>query len=63
MTRGILDPDEYYYRRVFTDAALLVDAVAGFEFVDADRIAVTGGSQGGGIALADGRAVTGRPSR
>ena len=52
MTRGILDPDEYYYRRVFTDAALLVDAVAGFEFVDPDRIAVTGGSQGGGIALA-----------
>lgn len=52
MTRGILDPDEYYYRRVFTDAALLVDAVAGFDFVDPARIAVTGGSQGGGIALA-----------
>lgn len=52
MTRGIRDPDEYYYRRVFTDAALLVDAVAGFDFVDPARIAVTGGSQGGGIALA-----------
>ncbi len=52
MTRGILDENEYYYRRVFTDAALLVDAVATLEHVDPDRIAVTGGSQGGGIALA-----------
>lgn len=52
MTRGIHDPDEYYYRRVFTDAALLVDAVASFDFVDPDRIAVTGGSQGGGISIA-----------
>ncbi len=52
MTRGILDKDEYYYRRVFTDAALLVDAVASLDGVDADRISVTGGSQGGGIALA-----------
>lgn len=54
MTRGILDPAAYYYRRVFTDAVRLVDAVAGMPFVDADRIAVTGGSQGGGIALAAG---------
>jgi cephalosporin-C deacetylase len=52
MTRGILDPASYYYRRVFTDAVRLVDAVARLPFVDADRIAVTGGSQGGGIALA-----------
>jgi cephalosporin-C deacetylase len=52
MTRGIDDPEDYYYRRVFTDAALLVDAVTTLGSVDADRIAVTGGSQGGGIALA-----------
>ena len=52
MTRGIHHPDDYFYRRVFTDAALLVDAVATFDFVDPDRIAVTGGSQGGGIAIA-----------
>ena len=52
MTRGILEKDDYYYRRVFTDAALLVDAVAGLEYVDPERISVTGGSQGGGIALA-----------
>ena len=52
MTRGISSPDEYYYRRVFTDAVRLIDAVAELPFVDADRIAATGGSQGGGIAIA-----------
>jgi cephalosporin-C deacetylase len=52
MTRGIGDPLDYFYRRVFTDAVRLVDAVRDFDFVNADRIAVTGGSQGGGISLA-----------
>lgn len=52
MTRGIDAPDGYYYRRVFTDAALLVDAVRALEAVDAERVAVSGASQGGGIALA-----------
>ncbi|RXZ46906.1 acetylxylan esterase [Agromyces binzhouensis] len=52
MTRGIHDPAEYYYRRVFTDAVLAIDAVRSLDVVDADRVAVTGGSQGGGIALA-----------
>ena len=52
MTRGILSPDDYYYRRVFTDAVLLVDAAQGFPFADPARILLTGGSQGGGIALA-----------
>jgi len=52
MTRGILDPREYFYRRVFTDAARLVDAVRELPFVDPDRVALTGGSQGGGITIA-----------
>ncbi len=52
MTRGILDPRAYYYRRLFTDAVRAVEAVGTLEGVDASRIAVTGGSQGGGIALA-----------
>ncbi|CAI9388780.1 acetylxylan esterase [Microbacterium sp. T2.11-28] len=52
LTRGIEDPSAYYYRRVFTDAVLAVDAVRGLDMVDASRVAVTGGSQGGGIALA-----------
>ena len=52
MTRGIHDQHAYYYRRVFTDAVRAVDATHALPFVDADRIAVTGGSQGGGIAIA-----------
>ncbi|MGC5169112.1 acetylxylan esterase [Microbacterium sp. DT81.1] len=52
MTRGIDDPADYYYRRVFTDAVRAIDAVRGMERVDAARVAVCGGSQGGGIALA-----------
>jgi cephalosporin-C deacetylase len=52
MTRGILDPKTYYYRRVFSDAARAVEAARAHEVVDGSRVAVTGGSQGGGITLA-----------
>ncbi|ADA66802.1 Acetyl xylan esterase [Thermotoga petrophila RKU-10] len=52
MTRGILDPRTYYYRRVFTDAVRAVEAAASFPRVDHERIVIAGGSQGGGIALA-----------
>lgn len=57
MTRGISDPATYYYRRVFTDGVRLVDAVRELPFVDEAHIAVTGGSQGGGIAIAVGGLV------
>jgi cephalosporin-C deacetylase len=52
MTRGVLNPQTYYYRRVFTDAVRAVEAARSHPAVDAERIAVTGGSQGGGISLA-----------
>lgn len=52
MTRGIDDPIDFYYRRVFTDAVRAVDAARLLPGADPDRIAVTGASQGGGIALA-----------
>ncbi len=52
MTKGILDRHDYYYRRLFTDGVRAVDALIGQDFVDAERVAVCGGSQGGGIALA-----------
>ena len=52
MTRGILDPREYYYRRLYTDAVRLVDEVRTMAGVDATRVAVTGTSQGGGLAIA-----------
>jgi cephalosporin-C deacetylase len=52
MTRGIESPHDYYYRRVYTDAVLAVDALTTLEMVDSSRIAVAGTSQGGGIAIA-----------
>lgn len=52
MTKGILDRNDYYYRRLFTDGVRAIDALAALDFIDAERIAVCGGSQGGGIALA-----------
>jgi cephalosporin-C deacetylase len=52
LTRGVLDRDEYYYRRLFTDAVRAVDVAASRPEVDPDRIVVAGGSQGGGIAQA-----------
>jgi cephalosporin-C deacetylase len=52
MTRGILDPQTYYYRRVFTDAVRAVEAARSHPLVDVGRVVVTGGSQGGGISLA-----------
>jgi cephalosporin-C deacetylase len=52
MTRGVLKPETYYYRRVFTDAVRAVEAARSHEAVDGSRIAITGGSQGGGITLA-----------
>lgn len=52
MTRGVLQPASYYYRRVFTDAVRAVEAAQSHPAVDRRRIAVAGGSQGGGIALA-----------
>ena len=52
MTRGILSPETYYYRRVFTDAVRAVEAVRSHPAVDASRVAVTGTSQGGGMTIA-----------
>ena len=52
MTRGIDSRETYYYRRVFTDAVRAVEAARGLDVVDASRVSVVGGSQGGGIALA-----------
>lgn len=52
MTKGIDAPENYYYRRLYTDAVRAVDAVRGLDLVDADRVVVAGVSQGGGLALA-----------
>jgi cephalosporin-C deacetylase len=52
MTRGVLSPEHYYYRRVFVDSVRAVDAAKSHPAVDAGRVYVSGASQGGGIATA-----------
>ncbi len=52
LARGIEDPYDYYYRRLFTDGVLAVDAVRSLDRVDPARVAVCGASQGGGVAIA-----------
>ncbi|MFE9428729.1 acetylxylan esterase [Kitasatospora sp. NPDC006697] len=52
MTRGIDSPESHYYRRLMTDCVRAVDAVAELPGLDAHRVVATGGSQGGGLALA-----------
>jgi len=47
MTRGILDPQTYYYRRVFIDAVRALEAARTHPAIDPQRVAVLGGSQGG----------------
>ncbi|MBM3130170.1 MAG: acetylxylan esterase [Chloroflexi bacterium] len=52
MTRGILSPETYYYRRVFTDAVRAIEAAQSHPAIDATRLAIAGRSQGGGITIA-----------
>jgi cephalosporin-C deacetylase len=52
LTRGVLDPADYYYRRVFTDAVRAIAAARSHPAVDPARVVATGASQGGGITLA-----------
>ncbi|MGI0526860.1 acetylxylan esterase [Rhizobium giardinii] len=52
MTRGILDRNDYYYRRLLTDGVRAIDALTELPYIDTNRIAVCGDSQGGGMAIA-----------
>jgi cephalosporin-C deacetylase len=52
LTRGILDPHTYYYRRLFTDAVRAVECARAHPEIDRACIIVSGTSQGGGVALA-----------
>jgi len=52
MTKGIRDPLTYYYRYVYADALRALEVLAHRQEVDASRLAITGGSQGGGLTLA-----------
>ncbi|GAA4444991.1 acetylxylan esterase [Phytohabitans houttuyneae] len=59
MTRGILDPHTYYYRRLITDGVRAVETAREHPLVDNARLAICGTSQGGGIAVAVGGLVDG----
>lgn len=53
LIRGLNEaPDKLYYRNVYLDAALLAKIVMEMPEVDEERVAVTGGSQGGGLSIA-----------
>jgi cephalosporin-C deacetylase len=51
-TRGLPYKERYYHRRLFTDAVRAVEAARAYPQVDPQRVAIAGGSQGGGMALA-----------
>ena len=52
MTRGLDSPEGYYFTRLFTDAVRAVETAAELAGPGQPGIAVTGMSQGGGLALA-----------
>jgi len=61
LTKGIMDPHEYYYRGVYVDSVRALDFLASRPEIDMDKIGVTGQSQGGGLSLAV-AALDGRPA-
>ncbi|MCF2707162.1 acetylxylan esterase [Arcanobacterium haemolyticum] len=52
LTRGIETPENYYFRRLFTDAHNAIDTAATFDCVDSRRMVCAGSSQGGALAIA-----------
>ncbi|WP_099159496.1 acetylxylan esterase [Virgibacillus ndiopensis] len=52
VVKGILNKDEYYYRKVYTDGVRAVDFACSRPEIDAERIGIMGASMGGGITLA-----------
>lgn len=49
--REIDDKDHYAYKDIYAGCARAVDFLASLDFVDPDRIGVTGGSQGGALTI------------
>jgi cephalosporin-C deacetylase len=51
-SRGLLDKEEYYCRALYLDAIRAMDFARSCAEVDAERIALEGASQGGGLGMA-----------
>lgn len=49
---GLSDPREFYYRAVYMDCVRALDFACAQPELDANRLAVTGGSQGGALTMA-----------
>ena len=45
------DKDKYVYKGIYAGCARAVDFLAGLDFVDPERIGITGGSQGGALSI------------
>jgi cephalosporin-C deacetylase len=60
MTRGAGSREDYYYRRVYVDGFRAVEAAQSHTEVDASRVVLAGGSQGGGIVVAVAGLAAGR---
>ncbi|BDZ41374.1 acetylxylan esterase [Paraoerskovia sediminicola] len=60
LTQGIDDPETYYYRRLFVDTVRAVDVARSMPGVDPERVLLSGGSQGGAMALASAALCTAR---
>lgn len=53
IVRGLGDaPEQMLFRDIFLDTAQLAGIAMGLDYVDAERVGVTGASQGGGLTLA-----------
>ncbi len=52
ITYGLQSKDDYYYRGAFLDVVRALDFVCSRPEIDAERIAVRGGSQGGALSFA-----------
>ncbi|KMK78069.1 acetylxylan esterase [Alkalihalobacillus pseudalcaliphilus] len=52
VVKGILDKEEYYYRKAYVDSVKALDFIETRPEIDQKRIAVMGASMGGGLTLA-----------
>ncbi len=51
-SKGLLDKEQYYFRAVYMDCVRAIDFLETCPEIDAGRIAVEGGSQGGALGMA-----------